>query len=271
MASAISFLLLTFGSAIGLSLTSPWPNAGARLWVVGLALAWWTVAVQIGSFAAGGYLAGRMRTRWGETSSDETAFRDNVHGALVWAVGVLLGAVALAMVAAGTTKTAVDAASTVGAGIASKNGTQGSSAAEYATDMLLRQPNAAPQPLGSESSSTSGGDARPEVNRIFLMAIKDQSLAERDRGYLVQLVSSRTGMSEADAQQRVNEAVRQASTLETQARAQTDKARKSAIVAGFITAASLLISLAVACLAAGLGGRHRDSNTVPLFSGHRFW
>jgi hypothetical protein len=95
-AAAISFMLLTFGSAIGLSLTSPWPNAGARLWVVGLAVAWWAVVVQIGSFAAGGYLAGRMRSRWGESATDEGQFRDSAHGFMVWAVGVLIGGLLLA-------------------------------------------------------------------------------------------------------------------------------------------------------------------------------
>ena len=78
VAAALSFLLLTFGGAVGLSLTSPWPNAGAKLWVVALALAWWMVLVQIGSFAAGGYLAGRMRSRWNDTRSAEGGFRDSI-------------------------------------------------------------------------------------------------------------------------------------------------------------------------------------------------
>ena len=87
-AAALSFLLLTFGGPVGLSLTSPWPGTGAKLWVVALALAWWMVLVQIGSFAAGGYLAGRMRSRWMDSRSSEGAFRDSTHGFMVWAVGV---------------------------------------------------------------------------------------------------------------------------------------------------------------------------------------
>ena len=115
-ASALSFLLLTFGGAIGLTLTSPWPGTGARLWVVAFILLWWMVAVQIGSFAAGGYLAGRMRSRWGTTTTPESQFRDSVHGFMVWALGVLIGALALGMLGAGAAKTGVQSASMVAGG-----------------------------------------------------------------------------------------------------------------------------------------------------------
>src|SRR4029079_15525984 len=68
-ASAISFLLLTFGAAIGMTLTSPLPEAsGLSVWGMVIATAWWAVIVEIGSFFAGGYLAGRLRMRWGTSS-----------------------------------------------------------------------------------------------------------------------------------------------------------------------------------------------------------
>src|SRR5262245_29004472 len=91
-AAAISFLLLTFGGAIGLSLTSPWPYAGASALAVTVAVGWWTVMVQIGSFAAGGYLAGRLRSRQEDSAIDEVRFRDGAHGFMVWALGILVGA-----------------------------------------------------------------------------------------------------------------------------------------------------------------------------------
>src|SRR3954453_12988940 len=79
-ASALSFLLLTFGGAIGLTLTSPLPNAsGLSAWGTMIAVTWWAVAVQIGSFFAGGYLAGRMRARWREADRNESRFRDGAH------------------------------------------------------------------------------------------------------------------------------------------------------------------------------------------------
>ena len=91
LAAAISFVLLTFGAAIGLSATSPWPNSGASAKVIASIAVFWAMAQQIGAFMAGGYVAGRMRSRWHETGH-EAEFRDGLHGGLVWAVGVVIGA-----------------------------------------------------------------------------------------------------------------------------------------------------------------------------------
>jgi hypothetical protein len=96
-------------------------------------------------------------------------------------------------------------------------------------------------------------------------------MSARDRDYLVQVVSSRTGLPQAEAQQRVDEAVKEAQNLEVKARQAADKARKTAVIAGFMAAASLLLALAAACVGASAGGRHRDENTAPAFFGHRFW
>lgn len=272
-AAALSFLLLTFGGAIGLSLTSPWPNAGARLWVVAFALAWWMVLVQIGSFAAGGYLAGRMRSRWVDSHVSEGAFRDSTHGFMVWAVGVLMGAAVLGIVGLGTAKTAADSASTVAAGAASGTTSKASpmsGPADYAVDLLLRpQPG---QPATDPNANKSNDDAlRGEANRIFLSAIKNQALTERDRTYLSQTVASRTGLPEAEAQKRVDASVTEARDLERKAREQADKARKATVITAFIAAMSLLVSLAAATAAAAAGGRHRDEDRIPTFAGHRFW
>ena len=272
VAAALSLLLLTFGGAVGLSLTSPWPNAGAKLWVVALALAWWMVLVQIGSFAAGGYLAGRMRSRWIESRSAEGGFRDSTHGLMVWALGVLMGAIVLAMVGLSAAKTTVESASTVAAGAASGNLSKASplatGPADYATDLLLR-----PAGTGSAKANSNANEdgLRMETNRVFAGAIKNQALTERDRTYLTQVVATRTGLPEAEAQKRVDAAVTEARDLELKAREQADKARKAAVITAFIAAISLLISLIAATAAAALGGRHRDEDKIPMFAGHRFW
>jgi cytochrome bd-type quinol oxidase subunit 2 len=91
LAAAISLVLLTFGAAIGLSATSPWPNSGVSAKVIASVAVFWAMAQQIGAFMAGGYIAGRMRSRWHETGH-EVEFRDGLHGGLVWAVGVVIGA-----------------------------------------------------------------------------------------------------------------------------------------------------------------------------------
>jgi len=267
-ASALSFLLLTFGGAIGLTLTSPWPGTGARLWVVAFLLLWWMVAVQIGSFAAGGYLAGRMRSRWGTTTTPESQFRDSVHGFMVWALGVLMGALALGLLGAGAAKTGVQSASMVAGGAAATTSASKTSPADYAVDLLLR-----PTPTGAATKTEAVNDEilRAEANRIFTSAIANRALSQRDYDYLTQVVVARTVLSQNEAQQRVQLATTEAKDLEIKARDQADKARKSAVITGFMAAASLLVSMLAAVAAAAAGGRHRDENQVPLFSGHRFW
>src|ERR671914_18288 len=92
LASALSFVLLTFGTAIGLSATSPWPGAGLSATVLAILAILWTMIQQIGTFMAGGYVAGRMRSPLSGLSQDETQFRDGLHGGLAWAVGIAIGA-----------------------------------------------------------------------------------------------------------------------------------------------------------------------------------
>src|SRR6202521_3648143 len=67
LAAALSFVLLTFGTAIGLSATSPWPNSGLSVRVIASLAVFWAIAQQIWAAMAGGYVAGRMRSRWHET------------------------------------------------------------------------------------------------------------------------------------------------------------------------------------------------------------
>jgi hypothetical protein len=285
-AAAISFLLLTFGAAVGLSVTSPWPNQGVSLTVAAWAVVWWTVLVQIGSFAAGGYLAGRMRSRWGDSTSEEGQFRDSAHGFLVWALGVLIGATVLAMTTGGVVKTATQSAGTVAVGAASNPAALAMAPTDYAVDLLLRPsprvatatPAAAagtPAAAGTSAPAQQRADdvaLRAEASRIFAASIKNQEFSRRDRDYLTQVVTARTGLPETEAQQRVDAAMNEARDLEIRARQAANQARKAAVIAGFIAAASLLVSLVVACLAAGLGGKHRDEGRLPHFFGHRrFW
>ena len=94
-AAALSFVLLTFGAAIGLSVVSPWPSSGVSARTFSALAVFWTLVQQIGAFLAGGYIAGRMRAGWAELNADEVEFRDGLHGALVWALGIRIGAALL--------------------------------------------------------------------------------------------------------------------------------------------------------------------------------
>ncbi|HVR65598.1 MAG TPA: hypothetical protein VMT98_03110 [Verrucomicrobiae bacterium] len=280
-AAAISFLLLTFGAAVGFSITSPWRYAGASALAVTITIALWTVLVQIGSFAAGGYLAGRMRSSWGESLTDEGRFRNGIHGFMVWAIGVLMGALVLAFAASTTVQTAGQAASGIGSmaviAAAGGNAQAGETPADYAIDFLLRPASGSELAAASTPATAQAqplavtNDLRLEVARIYAAAVGSQELTQADRDYLARLVAERTGLPPAEAEKRVDASVAELSRLETRLRQQADAARKAAIITGFTLAASLLVGCAAACAGAALGGRHRDSASAPLFFGKHFW
>jgi hypothetical protein len=246
--------------------------------VVGL----WMAIVQIISFAAGGYLAGRLRASWVDSTLVEHQFRDGAHGFMVWATGVVMGALILGMTGAGALGTLAQSGSLVAAGAASGVAAKGTevlatSPTDYAVDLLLRPAPrsaagtaAAPAMPAAQAAQDVDG-LRTEAGRIFTATINNRAFTARDRDYLAQVVVNRTGLPEAEAQRRVDAAVTEARDLEIKARETADKARKAALIAGFVAAATLLISLASACAGASLGGRHRDNNVTPEFLGYRFW
>ncbi len=91
-AAALSLILLVLGIGLGLSVVSPWvaatPTESQMTWST---IAW----IFITAFAAsglGGYIAGRLRSRWPATQQDEVYFRDTAHGFLAWPVATLLTA-----------------------------------------------------------------------------------------------------------------------------------------------------------------------------------
>lgn len=270
-AAAISFVLLTFGAAIGLSATSAWPERGISLPVTFILFAIWMALVQAGSFAAGGYVAGRMRSAW-EGPPVERQFRDGAHGFLVWGLGVLISAVLAAGAIIGTARTAVESGATVAAGAASRPAGQPGEAvamtpADYAVDYLFR-PGAGPAPGGA----ALGPPPRAEAIRIMAAAIRDNTMNPRDRTYLAQIISLRTGVPAADAERRVDEAYAEAKAAEAKVREAADRARKAAAIAGFLTAAALAVGCVAACVGAAIGARHREEGTAPkLLFGNRFW
>ncbi|MBV9955508.1 MAG: hypothetical protein JOZ70_09665 [Pseudolabrys sp.] len=274
-AAAISFLLLTFGASVGLTLTSPW-SSGKALWAAVIGVTWWSVMVQIGSFFVGGYLAGRMRSSWRDADLAESRFRDSTHGFMVWAIGVLMGAGLLALTAGTGVGLAAKTAATAASGNANALST---TPIDYAVDSLMRNTRSASAPtqLGVAAppapATPSGNETalRDEMRRIFTVTVKDRELSQRDRDYLTSTVASRTGLSQADAQSRVDASMVQVGELETKAKQAADQARKASLIAGFITVASLLISLAAAVGGGRLGGAHRDEGAEAHLFGQRFW
>lgn len=270
LATAVSFVLLTFGSALGLSLTSAYEGEGISIAGFAIAAALWLLWVQISSFFAGGYLAGRMRRRFGDASEEESDLRDGAHGLTVWALGVLISAFIAYSGISGALSTAASAVSAAGGAAATvATGAAGEALDqnELLLDRLLRpgpaQPGAAAPDAAAADRGASGED-RGALTRILLSTIADGQMNDADRQYLVSTVAARAGIPPEEAQQRVDQLTQQAAELEAKARAAADHARRLTMLAAFITAASLLISGVAAYYAATLGGNHRDKQTFVL-------
>jgi hypothetical protein len=267
LAAAISFVLLTFGAAIGLSAVSPWPNSGASAKVVASIAVFWAMAQQIGAFMAGGYVAGRMRSRWHETGH-EADFRDGLHGGLVWAVGVVIGAALFLSTAGSVAKTGAEAAG----GAATAASASSSDPMDAVLDPMLRPttvaqagtpsaatPPAAQTPAARARAVATGDETRAEMSRLLSSAVATGSLSGESRAYLVQIVAQRAGIPQQEAERRVDQAF-------NAAREAADKARRAGILTGFVTAASLLLSLGAAWWAAMRGGNHRDHSIPARFA-----
>ena len=253
LASALSFVLLAFGTAVGLSLVSPWTSTAASAKWTGSLAAFWIVAQQIGSFLAGGYVAGQLRSRWGEAKPDEIEFRDGIHGALVWAIGTIIGALLAVSVASSAISTA-----TRTVGLAAGAAASQADPLSYQVDVLFRS---AQQPAGTASASDPSA-TKAEALRVFANAATAGGLSPADKSYLSQLVAQRTGLPPQEAEARVTQVTNEAVRITKDA---TDKARKAAIATGFLTAASLMLSLAAAWWGAQRGGDHRDTSRPARF------
>ena len=257
IASALSVVLLTFGSTIGLSFTSPWSDGRlSAKWVASLAV-FWALSQQIGAAIAGGYVAGRMRSRWAGTAEHEVEFRDGLHGGLVWALSEIISAIVLVSAATSIGKTGTEIA-----GRAAGN----FGPTDYYTDVLLREQTAVARPVGAAAGSSTAGapyasnaETRAEALRIVGRSISNRTLGDADRAHLANLVSRRTGLPMVEAEKRVNDTFVEAQRAIKDA---ADVARRGAVLTGFVTAAALLVSLSAAWWAAQRGGHHRD-NSVP--------
>jgi hypothetical protein len=242
VALAITFVLLTFGSAVGLSAVSPWTSTERTVTSVSIGAGFWMLLVHIWAFACGGYISGRMRYRWNDSTQNEAEFRDDAHGLLVWAAAVTFGATIAAMTLISTGQSVVQGAATAA-------GNNASTITQTAVDTMFR---AAARPAAPNAPVD---DTRGEATRILTRSAAAGEVTQADRTYLTQLVSARTGLPQPEAEKRVNDTIAQATDA-------TNKARKTGIMLGFITAATLLVGAVAAWWGAGMGGKHRDEGHV---------
>jgi hypothetical protein len=244
-AAALTLLLMAFGAGTGLSSISPWSNSGVSATTFSVGAGIYLVVAAMLSSTIGGYLAGRLRTRWLGVHSDEVYFRDTAHGFLAWAFATVLTAAAL-----GTASTAI--VSGLSAGLSQPGRSAGGPADIYVDQLFRRAPGAAAGVSAPGQATPADREVRDEVARVLLKSFRDRSdLAAADRTYVAQLVSSRTGLSQADAEKRVNDVI-------AQAKSDLDKARSAAAKLALWLAAAMLVGAFVASLAAIEGGQLRD-------------
>jgi hypothetical protein len=201
------------------------------------------VLTAVGSFALGGYIAGRIRSTW-RTNPDEVHFRDGLHGLLVWSVAVGIG-VGLTLASTATISQSTSKNSALSPGRTTANPSE--SEPGFLTFELDR-------PFWADNrQQTTDSQTRAEAGRILERGLGRKELPKDDHDHLVQLVSARTGLPAADADRRVAQVL-------SESRDAAAKARQSAVIIAFTLAAALAAGAAAAWGAAVIGGRHRDEN-----------
>lgn len=258
-AAALSLILVILGVGLGLSSVSPWSFEGVTAETFGWSSIAWLTFTAIAASGLGGYLAGRLRTKWSNIHGDETYFRDTAHGFVSWAVATLLTAALLtsaiggilgagAKVAGATAGAAASTAGGIaaaGAGSAAMGSDQGD--VQYWVDSLFRATPAAappapptgpadpaappapsatgalppPRPMPGADRRPDSREVRTEVNRIIVNSLKSDTMDPADTQYLAQLVAAQTGMTQAEAQARVTD-------VQTRLRAALDNAKEQA-------------------------------------------
>lgn len=293
-AAALSLILLILGTGLGLSSVSPYSGRGAGAAAFGVSTILWLTFTQLAASGMGGYLAGRLRTRWAAVHSDEVYFRDTAHGFLSWAVASVVtagfltsavGSIVGETAKVGATTAATTAAVAAPMAGAALNSGDSANPMGYFTDSLFRRGTAAagsappgdssnqqvettPRASGTQESAvgredSSGNRGAPsEVARIFAHGAQSGSLTSEDTQYVGRLVAQRTGMSPTEAEAKVGSTFgqmqAQAKAAETAARDAADKARRAASYAALWLFVALLAGAFVASLAATYGGRRRD-------------
>ena len=227
---ALSLILMALGAGLGLSSLSPWPSAGlSASRVAPLAILWITL-VQVVACVMGGYLAGRLRTKWVALHTHEVYFRDTAHGFLVWAVGLVISVAFLSSVAAPIARDV-------------SNPSSMTNPADYFVESLFRTDH--------PNIDRDDSPLRTEARLILANSLRQENILPQDKSYLSKLVAARTGLDPSQVDRRVNDTV-------TAYRQAVDAARKAVAHSLYWLFVALLIGAFCASYAATIGGKQRD-------------
>jgi hypothetical protein len=260
---ALTLMLFAFGIGVGFSVISPWTDSGISATTFTISAGAYLIVVAMLSSTIGGYIAGRLRSRWTTVHEHERYFRDSAHGLVVWAFATVVSAAIL-----GGAFTHILSGAGAGLAPAAASAAQGSPADIYVDVLLRTSPTQGAQarqaPAPQMTSPAAGGQTpsppdtgntaatRAEVTRILVPSLrKGGNVSDVDRAYLAQVVSARTGLPQADAEQRVNQTI-------TRAKTAADAARKSVAQFSLWLVASMLAGALSASLAAIEGGNLRN-------------
>ncbi len=284
-AASLSLILLILGLGLGLSSVSPWARDGISATTFGVSTILWLTLTQLLASAMGGYLAGRLRTKWTDSTADEVYFRDTAHGFLAWAVASLATAALLTSVIGSILSGGAQAGASMIGGVASTTGSAvGGVAAStrsapgnetgpmgYFVDSLFRRDSATAGPGAGSAATTQGAESTEratnteaaEISRIFMNLSASLPLPQEDVSHVGRIVAQRTGLSQSDAEMRVTtvyaKAQAKARETETAARAAADTARAASAYSALWLFVSLLLGAFVASLSATFGGQRRDA------------
>lgn len=330
VASGVMAVLTTFAGGLGLSSFSVDEGGDiSTVWLVITAL--FIVISTVASYMLGGYITGRMRRPAGTATRDELTVRDGLNGLVVWGLGAIVSTLLLVSAISGGAKavgsaaeTAVQTAGTVvgsaaqgagqlaggivsGAGQAVSGLAQGAGQAaapsveqmlpqglktnplDYLTDSLLRTDAQGSSVAGQEAQNLA--DFQRQISGILGNLLSTGEISDADRAWLTNQVATWTGLSQNDAQTRVNQTVERVQALRSEAQAKVEEAKKAladaqaqaekaaeevkaqaaetaekaritGILTAFLLAASALVAAVAAYIGAIHGGRHRDEGRI---------
>ncbi|QCK88625.1 hypothetical protein E8L99_04480 [Phreatobacter aquaticus] len=260
VATTISLALLFLCAAAGFMMVSPWSGQGTDPSTFAISGAIAMIVVQWVSSAFGGFVTGRLRTRWESLHQDEVFFRDTLNGFLAWCVATLAVGVLVSSSATMVARTGIQATATVASGAAAGislasagSEPQGADPTAYFIDLLFRAPAGSPGP---------GQDAAPErleATRIVVRSVVTGGISPSDKTYLAQIASARTGLNQDEAQRRVDDVLAQVQAAKVKAQEAADAARKAGALGSLFVFLSLLIGAFIAAAAAAIGASFRDN------------
>ncbi|MGU3493721.1 hypothetical protein ACLBXM_06725 [Xanthobacteraceae bacterium A53D] len=262
-AAAASLLMTLIGVGVGLTTLSPWsgPPSGQT---IAISAAIWLIAMQWVSSALGGYLTGRLRTKWSGLDTGEVLFRDTAHGFLAWCLSTVFVVTILASALGTLVSSATSAVGTVSSSFiqgaaqgAAQRGAPSATEADpvgYAVDVLFRSPN----------QQNEAQDARGEATRIIVAGVAQGDIPAGDRAYLAQLIAARTGIAQPEAEKRVSDMIANAQLAKQKAQEAADASRKAGATFALFSVLSMAIGAFIAAVAGAIGGRVRNDDLLAV-------